>query len=249
MTFPPSPSPAPPSPRPAPPVTAPSKVPKYLLIGCGSLLVVALIGGVAAYFLFWTAVDQVLTTFTTEKPLAIPTVDLPLAEYNLLEERVRAFSQAVDGAGNGEALVLSETEINALIQRHSQFKEPGSGVAVRIIADQLEAELSIPAGSISPALEGRFLNGKALIGVGMRDGRVAAFLEDLRIGDRYLPDGFRDRMHKENLLRNVYAQDDDLSRALRRIRWVEIRNGSLILTPAAPSNPNPGSSAPGSTAP
>lgn len=239
MTFQPTPQSARPNPQAAPPGTQPSRLPKYLLIGCGSLLVVALLGSVAAYFLFWAAVDQVLTTFTTEKPLAIPTVNLPEAEYNLLEERVRAFSQAVDGSGGGEPLVLSETEINALIQRHSKFKEPGSGVAVRIIADQLEAELSIPADSIAPSMEGRFLNGKALIGVGMRDGRVAAFLEDLRIGDRYVPDSFRDRLNKENILRKVYEENDDLSRALRRIQHVEIRDGSLVLTPAAPGRSLP----------
>lgn len=217
----------------------PSKVPKYLMIGCGSLVVVALVGGLLAYFLFWTAVDQLLVTFTTERPLAIPQVHLPDAEYEALERRVGAFSEAIEGDGSTDPLILSETEINALIQRHAKFKEPGSGVVVRIVADQLEGEFSVPASSISPSLEGRFLNGKAVVGVGIVNGRVAAFLQDLRVGDRYLPDSLRERFHQENLLRNVYEEDDDLSRALRRIRSVEVNDGKLILIPSAPGATTP----------
>lgn len=222
-----------PAPHPVPPSTPPSRLPKYLLIGCGSLLALAVIGGIAAYLLFWTAVDQIAHRFTTDRPLAMPRVQLSEAEMEALDRRVGNFGSGGEGFAADEALVLSADEINALIQRHSKFKVEGSGVVVRIVGDQLEGEISIPAGQLSPSLEGRFINGKAVFSVGVVDGKVVAFIQDLRVGDTYIPDTFRERLSRENLLRDAYDKDSDISSALSRIRSVEVRNGTVILTPAS----------------
>ncbi|MCW5965297.1 MAG: hypothetical protein KIT83_14780 [Bryobacterales bacterium] len=227
MTFPPT-----PHPHPLPPAPPPSRLPKYLLIGCGTLLALALIGGIAAYLLFWTAVDQIAHKFTTERPLSMPQVQLSDAEMEALERRVGNFGSAGEGYAADDVLVLSADEINALIQRHSKFKVEGSGVVVRIVGNQLEGEISIPAGQLSPSLEGRFVNGKAVFSVGVVDGRVVAYIQDLRVGDSYIPDAIRESLSRENLLRDAYDKDSDISEALSRISSVEVRNGTVVLTPA-----------------
>jgi len=216
-----------------PTIPQPSRFPRYLLIGCGSLLGLLLIGGIATYFLFWTAVDRILVGFTTDRPLTIPHIQMDEATYTALEERIRDFGSAMEGEAPATPLVLTAEEINVLILRHSKLDNDGAGAVVRILGSQVEAEISIPVGNVLKGLEGRYLNGKAVLAVGVVEERLVAYIQDLRIGDKYLPDQFRERLSRENLLRNAYEKDSDLSNVLSRIRSVEVRDGAIVLTPAS----------------
>ncbi len=232
MTFQPTPNPLPPTPR-------PSRLPRFLLIGCGSVMVLSVLAGIALYFLFWGAVDQLARSFTTDRPLAIPQVTMSQEELEALDRRVSDFGSAIENNEATDPLVLSADEINALIQRHGKFKQEGTGVVVRIFGDQIEGEISLPAGQVAPSLEGRFVNGKGVFSIGVEEGRVVAYLQDLRVGDRYLPDQIREPLSRENLLRKAYEEDSELRRALTRIRSVEVREGKVIFTPAEPAGATP----------
>lgn len=214
------------------PAPAPSKVPRYLLVGCVSVLALLLLAGIAGYFLFWGAVDHLARDLTTERPLAVPPVTASEEEIRAIEKRIENFGSAMEGEAPPEPLVLSAEEINALIQRNSNLQEQRVGAVVRIVGRQIEAEISVPAERLMRSLEGRYLNGKAVLSVGVMDGRVVAYIRDLRVGDHYVPDQIRERISQENLLKGAYEEDSDLARALERIASVEVRDGSLVLVPA-----------------
>lgn len=220
-----------PAARPAHPAS-PSKLPRYLLIGCGSVLFIAILGGIATYVLLRGALTQIAENLTSERPLVIDEVRLSPEELAALDKRIRDFGDALQSGAPTPPLVLTSDEINAQIQKRFQSKPSGAAAVVRIIGRQLEGEVSFPVRGLMPEFEGRYLNGKAVFSVGVVDGRVVVHLADLRVGDQYIPDRLREGLSRENLLKDIYEEDGDLPRALSRIRSIEIGDDKVILTPA-----------------
>lgn len=222
---------------PPPPQQTRSSWPKYVGIGCLILLAVAVVGGVLAYYGIRSAISGIVAQYSSDRPLAVPTVALSDQQMQAVEERIRAFSDAMDQGTAAQPLELSETEINALIQRGlARRKRDGESprAFVRIVGKRLEGDVSVPLASLGPGLEGRYFNGKARFSVGVVGERLVASIEDLKVGDEYVPDELRERLSRENILKDVY-DDPEASRFLTRLESVEIGDGKIVLRPRAPS--------------
>lgn len=223
-----------PSPHQAPPYAKPpsSGVPRYVLIGCASLLLVFILGAVAIYWVFQYGVAEVVSTFTSDSPAVSNNVTLDASQMAALDERVRLFSEALNSQTSTSPLVLSSDELNALVQRQVSRWDPNAVARVRVFGRQIESDVSIPLRESKIVPGGRYLNGKASITVGVQNGRVEAYLRELKVGDSYIPDAIRRELENENLLHNVYEEKSDISRALEKIRDVEVRDGTVTLYPA-----------------
>ncbi|MDZ7640204.1 MAG: hypothetical protein U5J83_18450 [Bryobacterales bacterium] len=207
--------------------------PKYLGMGCLVVIVLLLIGGSLAYYAIRSAVSTVAAEYASDEPLALPELKISAAETSALENRVRAFSEALDEGRPAEPLVLTQQELNALIQSglsRSKASRNGLEAYVRIVGSRLEADVSIPLSQFGGDLEGRYMNGKARVSAGVVGDRLVAHLEDLKVGDHYLPDRFRERISRENILKGAY-DDPEARRFLTRLESVEIGDGKLTLKP------------------
>jgi hypothetical protein len=209
------------------------KWPRYVFGGCLILMLVAVGLGVFSYYFVRNVVTEVGSAITSEHPLVVDQVEISPEEMAALDRRIREFGDALRDGTPVEPLVLTEKEINAQIQKRFRQKPSGAAAQVRIVGRQIEGEVSIPVRGFLPELDGRYLNGKAIFSVGVVDGRVVAFINDLRVGDRYIPDSVRERLSQENLLKDVHEEDEELSRALSRLESVEIGDGRVVLRPAA----------------
>ena len=207
-----------------------SSLPKYLGIGCLVLIALLLIGGVLAYYGIRSAVGGLVAEYSSERPVAMPEVQISEAELASLQERVREFGDAMEEDRPTEPLSLSADELNALIQSALRRKESEVSAYVRIVGRRLEGDVSIPLDRFGNDLKSRYFNGKARISVGVVGERLVAHLEDLKIGDRYVPDAFRERFSRENRLKDAY-DDPDSRRFLTRLDSVEIGDGRLVLKP------------------
>jgi hypothetical protein len=214
-----------------------SSWPKYVGIGCLILLAVLIVGGVLAYYGIRSAITGIVAQYSADRPLSVPTVTLSEQQIRSIEERVRAFSDAMDQGTAAQPLELTETEINGIIQRAMARRKPnaeGPRAFVRIVGKRLEGDISVPLANLGSGLEGRYFNGKALISVGVVGDRLVANLEDLKVGDSYVPDELRERLSRENILKDAY-DDPEARRLLTRLESVEIGDGKIVLRPKAPA--------------
>lgn len=209
-----------------------SKVPRYVLFGCAGIVLLLVVGGIIASLILRSVAMQMLGTFTSDEPLTVAEVRMSASELFALERRIKDFADGLSDGSSTEPLVLTSDEINGLLQEHLKDVNAPVAAEVRILGRQLEGEVSIPLEGRGWPIAGRYLNGKAVFSLGVVDGRVAAYIKDLRVGDRYIPDAVREELSKEDLLDDIYKEKSDLSRALSRIRSIEIDGGKVILSPA-----------------
>jgi hypothetical protein len=219
------------SPYPQPPTQGHSAIPRYVVYGCITVVLLLVIGGIAGWLILSTAFTHLVESFTSDRPMVVSEVRMSAADIERLHQRIREFANGLSTGTAAEPLVLNADEINALVQDHLRSTSAPVAAEVRILGRQLEGEVSIPLEGRDWPLDGRYLNGKVVFAVGVVDGRAAAYIKDLRVGDRYIPDLIREELSKEDILRDVYKEDSDLSRALSRIKSIEIGDGKVVLSP------------------
>lgn len=214
--------------------TAPrSRWPKYLGFGCLAVIVVLAAGGVLAYYGLRSAVGSLLAEYSSEERIPLPTVSLPAAETAAIEKRIREFGDAVDDGQPTAPLVLTEDELNAVVQgmlSREKVAERGVTAHIRIVGSRLEADVSIPLKNFEEDLRDRYLNGKARLSTEVEGDRLVAHLEDLKVGDHYVPDVVRERISRENLLKDAY-DDPKTHRLLTGLQSIEIGDGKIVLKP------------------
>ncbi|MCC6263085.1 MAG: hypothetical protein IT169_05865 [Bryobacterales bacterium] len=213
--------------------------PKYVGIGCLLIFALLVFGVVLGFYGVRSTVGKLAMEYTSEEPLRLPEVNLPAPGATALENRIRSFGDALERNRPTAPLVLTEDELNVLIQR-ALGRRSGAGkdllARVRIVGGRLEAIVSIPLADLGEDLRGRYLNGKARISTGVSRGRLVAHLEDLKVGGHYVPDAVRERISAENLLKDAF-DDPETARFLTRLQTVEIGDGKIVLTPKSrPSN-------------
>lgn len=219
----------------------PNPWPKYIGFGCLLLVVLLALGGVLVYYGIRTAVGTFAAEYASDEPLQAPAAAMPAAGVAALENRLRSFGNALDQDRPAEPLALTEEELNVLVQRALARRSGGNRgpiAQIRIVGSRLEGLVSIPLASIGEEFQDRYLNGKARISVGVVDDRLVAHLEDLKVGDHYVPDSVRERISGENLLKDAY-NDPEVSRYLTRLQSVEIGDGKVVLTPKSRASNSP----------
>ncbi len=223
----------------SPPVPPRNPWPKYVGFGCLLIFALLVFGAVLGYFGVRSAVGTLAMEYTSEEPLRLPEVNLPDPGVTALEGRIRSFGEALEQNRPTEPLALTEDELNVLIQRVlGRRSRAGKDLLarVRIVGGRLEAVVSIPLADFGEGFRGRYLNGKARVSTGVSGDRLVAHLEDLKVGDHYVPDAVRERISAENLLKDAYG-DPETARFLTRLQSVEIGDGKIVLIPKSrPSN-------------
>ncbi|MCA1685269.1 MAG: hypothetical protein LC745_04675 [Planctomycetia bacterium] len=219
--------------QPAPPelVFAPEDTNKShgcLFYGCITAVVLAVLGlillGVLAYVAFnWT--DRMVKEYTSTTPIDIPKVSLPAEEVKALDERWKAFKEAVD-KGDAAELTLTADEINSLVNKEPNIKDR---VYISIKDDKISGKLSLPIDFIPLGLgKGRFFNGSATLTVSLHDGVLVVHAKDFEVNGKTPPANFMNQFSRQNLAKDI-ADDPKNAEMLSRFDSIEIKNNKVHL--------------------
>ncbi|MEW6355890.1 MAG: hypothetical protein AB1696_06180 [Planctomycetota bacterium] len=182
------------------------------------LLLVAIVGGTA----YWGY--KKLLSYTSDKPMEIPTIEATAADYEALKARIDAFTKAADQVQQAE-IELTATDINTLIAHDPEWKEVHGKAYVKIEGDEMKADASIPLGEI-PGFKGRYLNGTLGINVSLQDGELEVKPKTLVVKDKSVPKQIMDQLRQQNWADET-NQDDDAMKVIRKLESIEIKDGKI----------------------
>jgi hypothetical protein len=210
-----------------------------LLYGCLTLVVVLVAVGIGGYFLVRYGVNQ-LTAFvqqyTETTPMAIERVEVEPGEYEAIEQRLAGFGEALDKGTRVEPLVLTGREINVLIAGHPELKAWRDRVYVRIVGDQIQADVSLPLDELAnlplmSGIKGRYLNGRAGLRASLVNGRLAVNLDSVEVKGEPLPENVMMQLRQHNLAQDA-GRNRELSGTLGQLRSLEVADGQITIKAA-----------------
>ncbi len=219
-----------------PPAEPPKKRRGCLVYGCATAVVLIPV----LMLLAWWFVSRTVTKYTDDAPRALPVVTLPPARVEALQKRALEFEEAVEAPKPVEeepALVLTEEEVNTLLLKEN----PGlrGKMVVGLGRDRVSAELSLPLDFLGLRLfKGRYLNGRAVLDVSVRNGKVFAMIDELQVNGRPLPKVLDRALRKKNLGEDLHFQPET-QRYMDRIKSLDVKDHRLIIR--ARAKPAPGS--------
>src|SRR5206468_2472842 len=127
--------------------------------------------GIAGFFVARYAVNKFAgfaEQYTETKPMQLPQIQMSSTDYQQLDKRVSAFTEALGAQKASAPLVLAGEEINALIANNPAWKQLKGKLFVAIEGDRIKGRVSIPIDELArfpglSRLKGRFLNGSAAL--------------------------------------------------------------------------------------
>ncbi len=196
------------------------------LYGCLALIVVvcllAVIGGVVAYSVF----GRLLDTYTDTKPMDLPKVEVSAEQGKQLWARLGEFKAAAD-AGNVATLTLSADDLNAMLRSYPNIGPFGNAVYFALEGSTVKGQVSLPLASFG--LPGRFVNGAGTFSIGISNGRLELYLEELSVKGQPLQKELMDGMRNQNLAEGA-NQDPQARDLLSKVQSLSVENGQIILT-------------------
>ena len=220
-------------------------------IGCSiGCLITLLIGGLLAYLAFVKvkeAAVSLLDKFSSTSPVVFSAPPADQATIDSVLKRFDDFTEAMKEGRDVAPLALSGEEINLLINYHPEWKELAGHTSVSIDEDKLRCQVSVPLDSLNPFLKGRYFNGDATIRLGLADGKLETYVDDLRVGGKPLPPEVMTELKSANLFQDQH-RNPELEELTRSIEAIRIENGRLIIVPQ-PASERQKSSAPADPAP
>jgi hypothetical protein len=207
-----------------------SSTKKYLLIGCLSVFVLLIIGGIAAYYGIKRAFTGLVDNYTDTQPRELMQIAMAETDVQSVIERADKFKAAVKEGKATDPLVLSGDDINALIQHHSDLKDVAGKAYVTIEDDRIRGEISVPLEKITSMMEGRYLNGSAEFTINLVDGRLLVFLESLEVRGKPVPEEFMKKIRSENLAKEAQS-DPEIVSIINGLKSIDVADGYLTIIP------------------
>jgi hypothetical protein len=210
--------------------TTPKRRRGCLFYGCimGLLLLcVVLVAGLAG----WRFAKKMLSDFTDTKPMVLPKVQLPPAEFDALQRKVETFRDAVRLGQETNSLALTATEINALINSDPDLQDLKGKLFVSFEGEQLQGQVSVPMDQVGlPAFRGRFLNGTGMFELSFRNGFLRIAPQSFVIRGKPIPELYMEKIRKQNLAGNI-NHDARAQVAMDKLQDIRIRDSKLVIVP------------------
>lgn len=205
-----------------------------VLIGAFAVAAAIMIGYIAWSFTVRNVVPRIAESYTDARPRAFTSPALPEAEVESLADRVESFAEAVKSRTAQPPLELSDTQLNALLQKEWQDDLENGSMRVRIEQDRLLADLSVPLDELSGTtwwrLADRYLTGTATIDVALRSGRLELRLASFAIDGDPVPNWILNALDADNQLQKL-MNDPDVQEVTRNLARVELTPGRMVLVP------------------
>lgn len=179
-------------------------------------------GGMALALLALLVVLFLLLTSGT--PLALPQEDFTEEDCNALADRWMSFQRDIADALPVPVFQATSRDLNVFI---SMMPRLNSRVHGRFEGNRISSQFSMP---LSNALRTRHLTGTATVRLGMKNQQLEVDVESCRINGHALPRWLCRQLGRKSLNPEAFWLLEE-SRLLVHLKSIEIREGSLLLTP------------------
>jgi hypothetical protein len=208
----------------------PSPAPKRrgcFFYGCLTAVVLLLLAGLLVFFVIRFARNK-FNSLTDSQPLKMPKVEMTDTEFQILQQRVKAFGGALEQGKALEPLTLSERDLNALIALSGNTKELADKVHVSLNGNQVKGMVSIPLSGLGWLGKGRYLNGEATFKVSLENGVLIVTAEDIRVKGQPIPESVMSQLRHENLAKDAY-KDPKNAEAIRKFESIQVEDSQVTV--------------------
>lgn len=216
--------------RTPPPKLEADKPGSFWKLGCLVVLALLLAGAVAGGWFIVKSARQWIAQFTSETGESLPVVQLEEPQMKSLQRRLYEFNTALSTTNTGTqavSLSLSSEELNGLLHREHELR---GKVYLQMTNGLISGRVSVPLDRLAiPFLDtkGRFLNGDVQIAVGVSNHQAAAFLKDLSVNGKRMPDQLFQSLSGSNLLHGA-IQDTNILEVLKRLKTLKVEGDRLV---------------------
>ena len=198
-----------------------------LFYGCLTCVVLLLIMAVLAVVAIRFVKNQV-NAYTDSQPMKLPRVEMTDAEYQQLDQRVKAFGDAMEKGKPAEPLILAERDINALIVKAANLKELADKVYVSVNGNEVKGQVSIPLSRLGWLGKGRYLNGEATFNVSLENGVLMVTAREIKVKGKPLPESFMSQLRHENLAKEA-SKDPKNAEAIRKLDSIQVQESQVLI--------------------
>ena len=208
-----------------------------LAIGCFGVMIAILAGSLILYFGAKYALNYALDEFTDDRPTYFTQSNLDTEESVTLKARFDDFKKRVNVNLPTKPLELGTDEINHLIETDPQFSTLKDKVRLNIVKNEVRGRISLPIDIIRQvypdlpqmsALSGRFINADVAVNLWLRNGKLEAYLKDMRVKDKPMPSQIMEKIEERDLLKDDRI-GGQLRQQFKQLRDVKVENGKIIL--------------------
>ncbi len=203
---------------------------KYLGCGCIVIIILGVVAVIAAFYFGKTMISGMTDKYTEAKPRELPAPQVSAQEADAVIGRLNAFADAIKQDKPASELVLSAQDVNILVNRHPGLSKAAGKVNVQIDGDKINSDLSVPLGELSDMFKGKYLNGSAVLRVGMSSGRLTLFADSIEVHGEKIPDSFMKSFGAENLAEKANT-DPKIAPILQKIDSITVKDGSIHVVP------------------
>lgn len=199
------------------------------LYGCAGAVVIGLIGVVAIGFAARAGFNKIKEQYTSTEQVELPVVDVSDSDRDATINRVDTWLESLRADEATEQLILTEKDVNVLIQHHEDLEAMSGNVYVTINDSEVVGEMSVPLENV-PGLSGRYFNGSATFEVSLENNRLEIYAIAATVLGEPVPEEFMGGMRNENLAKEVQNNPDNRE-TIESIESLEISGGIITITP------------------
>ena len=197
--------------------------------GCLTMTILALLGGVLGYVgyrVFKSSTQKFITVYTDTQPVLLEYEEVSPAQLAALKWRLTAFDEALKQQTFAQELVLTASDINALIADNSKLK---GKLFVMIEGDRIKGKVSLPLDNIGPLhLKNRYLNGMASFKTVLMNDVLVVTMDDVQVKGQPLPAILLAALKGKNLAQDA-LRDPQVAEKIRKFESLQIKDGKVIL--------------------
>jgi hypothetical protein len=202
--------------------------------GCLTFTVLLLVVAVATFFGV-RYLQTLLHTYTDTASEPLPRVVLSPDEMQELIQRLSAFENALFLGTATEPLVITEEELNALLDRHPDLLEWSQFLYITLEEGQIRGLISLPLEEItrgpfrSPRFEGRYLNATVDLNFTITSATPVLNIESATVKGEPVPNQVMEVLREQNLAGEI---EEVPPRIWRNIDSIQVEKGRAIIFPA-----------------
>lgn len=200
--------------------------------GCLTSVVLLLLASLLV-FLGVRFVRNKLNAYTDAQPLKMPKVEMTDAEFQILQQRMKAFAAALEQGKPLEPLSLNERDLNALIGLSANTKELADKVHVSLNGNEVKGMVSIPLSGLGWLGKGRYLNGDATFKVSLENGVLIVTAQEIRVKGVPIPESFMGALRRENLAKEAY-KDPQNAETIRKFESIQVEDSQVTVKARPP---------------
>ena len=199
------------------------------LWGCAALVALTMFIMLAIFIAAYFGISAI-RKYTSEEPIILPPVDATIEEINAVIERVDTFGNNLDKGQAQESLILTQKDLNILIQHHEELEEIEDYVYLTLEDDEITGQLSVPLDFI-PGLRNRYFTGVATFEIEFENQRLEIYVNDAEVNGEAVSEKAMEEIRQENLADELVDGHPELRDHLRNLESIEVVDGQVIIIP------------------